>query len=172
MRLILVLALMLTTGAASAEAVCNDMPTTEQWIACTEDADSTNNINIDLQSGVDITTTGESDHGVHGKHEGSGNIDIDVQRSTITTTGASARAVFGQFAQFGSSDGNIDIDVQHSTITTNGTFAQAVFGQQSEFGSDGNIDIDVQHSTITTNGTFAQAVFGQQSLVRQQRWQY
>ena len=97
MRLILALALMLTAGAASAESVCKEMPTIGQWIACTEDADSTDDIDIDLQNGVNITTSGESDNGILGHHQGAGDITINVTgtegNKTITTEGIGAKGI-------------------------------------------------------------------------------
>ena len=75
LRLIPIVVLILVTLGADkvqAEAVCSNTPTARQWIECTEDAPSTDDIAIDLKSGVNITTIGKRDHGILGHHEAQG----------------------------------------------------------------------------------------------------
>ena len=100
LRLIPIVVLLLVTSGADkvqAEAVCSDTLTAGQWIACTEAATFMDNIDIDLQSGVNITTTGESEHGILGSHKGVGDITINVNgaqdNKTITTEGVRAHGV-------------------------------------------------------------------------------
>lgn len=44
-------------------AECSNTPAAGNWVECKEDATSTSNININLNNGVNIETSGASDHG-------------------------------------------------------------------------------------------------------------
>ena len=86
-------------GNASAQqtAVCSEAPGTGERIDCTEDADSSDDIDLTLK-GVDIDTTADDAHGVSGHHEGTGKVFVAIQtgfdeggdliRNYIDTTGA------------------------------------------------------------------------------------
>ncbi len=81
----------LVFGVATAQAqtaVCSNTPGAGERIECTKDAISTSDIDA---ANVDIDTTGNNQSGVHAKHEGDGNIDINVSSSTTDPGGAITR---------------------------------------------------------------------------------
>ena len=156
----LVLVAMLTFGAGDAlaqqTAVCSNTPATDERIEFTEDATSTDAIDIDAEC-IDIDTTGPMEHGVHGKHEGAGAIDIDVLsgvdannqviNSAIDTEGEGAHGVYGHHT----GAGKIDIDVQFAKITTASQGARGVYAFHE---GDGDIDIYFGNGSIDTTGTY------------------
>lgn len=116
-------------------------------------------------------------HGIHGQHEGIGDLSIDVEDTTITITGAQAGGILGQH----SGSGNIDIDATAATISTTGTATVGVSGAEGIFAAHtgtGDITVNIQGkevtdettmmttttaSTITTTGPWAHGVSAQQS---------
>ena len=168
----LLLLAMVATPPVQAEAVCSNAPTTGQWIACLEDATSTNDIDIDLQGGVNITTSGERDHGIFGSHEGAGDITINVNgtedNKTITTSGDQARGVYALSQGKGSIDitvTNVDITTTNTTNANNlayGVSAHQYFGSADLAPYDGtyNVKIRVSDSQINTAGTNSTGIHG------------
>ena len=175
LRLIPIVVLILVTLGADkvqAEAVCSNTPTAGQWIECTEDATSTDDIAIDLKSGVNITTTGERDHGIFGHHEGAGDITINVNgaqnNKTITTGGLLANGV----SALSKDKGSVDITVTNVDITTtgegasgqvsHGVSARQDFGLVGQTPYDGtyNVKIKVSDSQINTAGTESDGIIG------------
>ena len=175
LRLIPIVVLILVTLGADkvqAEAVCSNTPTAGQWIECTEDATSTDDIAIDLKSGVNITTTGERDHGILGHHEGAGDITINVNgaqnNKTITTGGLLANGV----SALSKDKGSVDITVTNVDITTtgegasgqvsHGVSARQDFGFVGQTPYDGtyNVKIKVSDSQINTAGTESAGIIG------------
>ena len=150
----LVLAAMLTFGAshvaAQSTAVCSNTPTSLQWIKCTENAASTNDIDIDT-SNLTISTTGENDAGIQATHGGSGNIDINSMSDTITTTGTSL--AYGILADHNGTTGDVTVRVTSPTIQAGlvGIYAQST--------SSGKLDVDVTGGSITTTETSAAGIF-------------
>ena len=139
-----VVLLLVTLGAdqVQAEAVCPDPPGTpidaNDRIECTEDNTSTNDIEIDAVD-VNIDTSPDREPGVHAKHEGAGDIDIEVQSdttSTIDTAGTDAHGIHGEHT----GTGDVIINVQKTEITTTGDSSHGVYATHT---GDGNIDIDV-----------------------------
>ena len=157
----LVLAAMLTFGASPASAqtaVCPDPPGNPgagERIECTEDATSTDDIDIDVVD-FDITTTGDSIRGIYVDHRGAGKIIIKVQGGTINTTGYYAEGVNGEHF---SGAGDVIITLIDSTIITSGESAEGVEGAHE---GTGNITIDLTNPDITTGGPYAHGVFGHQ----------
>ena len=164
LRLIPIAVLILVTLGADqvqAEAVCSDTLTAGQWIECTEDATSMSHIDIDLSSGVNITTTGESDHGILGHHQGAGDITINVNgtedNKTITTSGSRANGISALSDGKGSIDltiTNVDITTAHSTVNiAHGISARQYFLDDTlaPYGTY-NVEIRVSDSQITTAG--------------------
>ena len=161
----------LVFGVATAQAqtaVCSNTPAVENWIACTEDATSTDDITINAK-GVDIDTTGDDAHGVFGEHSGTGNVDIDITsaidsddnivRSTIDTTGDGAHGVFGW--HLGDAGGAVDIDVQFTTIITTGAGAHGVVGwHRRTSGAANDVAINVLDGSITTTGSRSHGIYG------------
>ena len=165
LRLIPIVVLILFTLGADqvqAEAVCSNTLTTGQWVACTEEATSTDDIDIDLQNGVNITTSGERDHGIFGYHQGAGDITINVTgtegNKTITTGGSNAKGVSGLSEGKGGIDltvTNVDITTTHATSQdANGISARQQFslGDQAPYDGTYHVKIRVSDSQINTAG--------------------
>ena len=179
----LVLAAMLVFGASNAAAqtqtaVCSNTPGAVEWIECTEDATSTDAIDINLKSGVNIETTAAGADGILGYHRGTGDITIDVTgvsgAGTITTSGNSADGISG----VSDGKGSVDITVSDVEITTTatedmfpniarGVIARGVVGRQSFISSalvpyDGvyDVNIDVSGSRISTKGRNGYGIYG------------
>ena len=79
-----------------------------------------------------------------------GDVTIDVQDSTIVTTGADAKGIAGVH----NNEGNVDIDVEDSTIETQGNDGDGIFGRTK----NGQLDVDVTDVNITTDGILASGV--------------
>ncbi len=144
-----------------AEAVCSDTPGAGQWVKCTENADSTKDIIINLE-GVNIAPDGDRDHGVEGSHKGKGNISITVRGTADSNSiSMSGRGKDGIHAA-GQGEGSIDIDVDDVTIITTGDgYAMGVSATQSfitfrkdnrSFDGAYHVKVDVDESSITTSG--------------------
>ena len=174
LRLMPIVALILVIFGADkvqAEAVCSNTLTSGQWVACTEDADSTNDIDIDLQSGVNITTTGNGDHGILGQHDGAGDITINVtgteDNKTIITEGA-AHGVSARSHGKGSIDitvTNVDISTTNpgSSTETKGISARQSFilgDQAAPYDGTYHVKIKVTDSQINTVGGESDGISG------------
>ena len=143
---------------------CTNTPATGERVVCEEDASSGDDIDILLQGvDIDVAATAANIHAVHGKHEGSGDIDIDVAegidgsgaavRSTIDTSGnTQAFGVFGEHTGTGA----IDIAVSATTITTTGRTGHAVHGRHH---GTGRISLDVSGSSIETTMKDAHGIY-------------
>ena len=143
--------------------VCTNTPAPDERIVCEEDASSDDQIRIQLE-GVDInvTTTLTLIHAVHAKHEGSGDIDIDVTggfdgfgrpvRDMINTSGGIE--AFGIYGEHGGT-GAIDISVSGAAITTTGRTGRGVYGRHS---GSGRISLVVSGSQIETAGQDAEGI--------------
>ncbi len=165
LRLIPIAVLILVTLGADqvqAEAVCSDTLTAGQWIECREASTSRIPIDIDLSSGVNITTTGDTDPGILGHHQGEGDITIIVtgteDNKTITTSGSQANGISALSHGKGSIDltiTNVDITTAHSTVNiAHGISASQYFLDDTLAPYDGtyNVEIRVSDSQITTAG--------------------
>ena len=168
----LFLAAALGVGEAQAQtAVCSNTPGTGERIECTEDANSTNDIDINLQDGLDINTSGESDHGIHAFHEGIGKITIRIQgvtdNNTITTSGKLSSGVFGRHE----GKGGVDITVTDVEITTTGEGTATrnamgvsgeliISGDHTPYDGNYNVKINVSGSRISTMGSAGYGING------------
>ena len=172
--LLLVLAFGVRTASAQT-AVCPDPPGTApgtgQRIECIEDAMSTSDIDIDLEAGVNITTSGESDHAFHGFHEGTGDIIIRIQgvtdNNTITTSGNLSNGVFGRHEGKGGVDITVtDVDITTTGAGTEGRNAMGVSGEliiggdHSPYDGNYNAEINVSGSKISTMGSAGYGING------------
>ena len=119
----------------------------EVWKAKTSMGSSTGNIDVDFTNGS-VTTTGDNATGINAVNEGTGDIKINVEDSTFSTT---SRSVYG------TANANIDIDVSDSTITTKQISAEGVGGQIAK---TGDLDIDLKDTDVTTSGTSSNGVAG------------
>ena len=96
MALLTMLALGAGNASAQQTAVCSATPGAGERVECTQPDTSSDDISLTLKD-IDIDTTEDDAHGVHGHHEGSGRIYIDIQtglaegggliRNDIDTTG-------------------------------------------------------------------------------------
>ena len=136
-----------------------------------EEDTSSNDINLTLK-GIDIDTTDNYAPGVHGRHEGSGNIEIDFQtgeealiRNDIDTMGDYAHGVYGRHE----GSGDIEIRGQNLDITTTGAYSHGVAGylgytystvpiEDSPPEAAGNINIVISNSTIEATGTASRGI--------------
>ena len=83
--------------------------------------------------------------GIHALHEGTGDIYIDVQHSSIETMGVFSKGVLAHHVGAGS----IDLDIRGGSVKTAGEYAYGLYGLHQ---GNGDVDIDVEDSTITTTG--------------------
>ncbi len=124
--------------AQAQTAVCSNTPDAEERIECTEDATSTSNIEIEAVD-IDIDTSVDTEPGIHAKHEGTGNVEVDVRSdtsSTIDSAGSDSHGIHGEHA----GTGDIIMNVKGTEITTTGDSSHGVYAEHT---GDGNIDIDV-----------------------------
>ena len=114
---------------------------------------------VDVRGGS-ITTKDADTYGLYNRHEGAGNIDIDVRNLDLKTESTGdpqgyGTASFGIFGWHGG-DGDIDIDVLGGSITTAGTYSYGIYGIHE---SAGDITIDTRDGhTITTTGNNAHGI--------------
>ncbi len=156
------------TGDTTITLVCTDSPavpceittrgTRGHGVHSRHHASSSGDARIKIQGNYDIrtgSTATNNAYGIYGLHQGTGNIDIDLQGSAITTTGAAAHGIHGW--KFTGSRGNVDIDVQGGSITTDGTAAHGAYGAHQ---GTGNIEINLQDGAITTAGATSYGIYG------------
>ena len=159
------------SAQAQTPAVCSAPPGPGERVECTESTTSTNDIDINLQDGLDINTSGESDHGIHGFHEGTGEITIRIQgvtdNNTITTSGKLSNGVFGRHE----GKGGVDITVTDVDITTTGEGTAVrnamgvsgeitIRGDHTPYDGNYNVKINVSGSKISTMGSAGYGING------------
>ena len=121
------------------------------------------NVYVGVTGTSSITTTGSLGYGIHGRHEGTGALEIDFSGNAITTGGDYGYGLYGRHK----GDGKIDIKLSGdgSVITINGEEGIGIYGQHddSDTGSNmGDLDIDLSGdgNMITTNGDDSWGIFG------------
>ena len=111
-----------SNALAQTTAVCSNTPNTGERIECTESADSTANIDIDLE-GYIVDTTEMDEHGIYAKHEGDGDIaislepyidpnDLTITTNNISIAGKNALGIFGHHT----GDGDITMTLKNLEI--------------------------------------------------------
>ena len=161
--LLLAAALGLGVGEAQTQtAVCSNTPGTGERIECTEDADSTDDIDIAIQ-GVDITTNEKGANGVQSSHQGLGNTDIVASNVKITTVGDEARGIYAHTSLttqniLQDALNNIFIEATHVDIITTGLSSNGIEAWHESQNSTGNITVKVQYGTINTDGLSARGI--------------
>ncbi len=142
-------------GAAWAQTpdVCSNTPGSNQRVACSERPDSSADISIDLRA-VSIRTYLDSEYGISGVHEGSGDIRINSRDGSVTTSGERARGIH---VWHNGTTGNTRITVQGGSITT---AKQSSHGVYSLHSGAGNLDIQVEGGSVTTSGERAHGILG------------
>ena len=109
--------------------------------------DEAGNLSIDARD-VDIEVHGERYlDGIFGMHRGTGDIDVDVRRGTLVTTGADSGGM--SFVHDG--DGGIKIAAHDVDIEVHGDRSVGIGGGQRYEGT-GDITIDVRDSTVAATG--------------------
>ncbi|MDE0410492.1 MAG: hypothetical protein OXN81_21815 [Alphaproteobacteria bacterium] len=109
-----------------------------------------------------ITTSGNNGRGVFASHfetdgNSSGDIDIDIIGSTITTTGGSN--AYGVYGYHNGWDGGIDISVTGgSSVSTSGASVHAIYARHLGT-ADSDIAVTVADSTVTTSGASARGIY-------------
>ena len=108
-----------------------------------------------------ITTNSYLSEGIYGVHEGTGDLLIDLQNSTVATNGTDlvnlqglgpvtlSNAVYGFHG--GGSDGDVRISVTGGSFTTRGLFSHGIVG--NHIGNRGDVVIDVRDATVRTEST-------------------
>ncbi len=101
----------------------------------------------------DTTVTTGLGIGIQGKRSnGSGDIILDVDGSSIMTNGANSNAIYGEH----SGTGKIDVDISGSTLGTNGPSSTVVNTSHS---GTGNVEIDLlDGTTLTARGDSAYGI--------------
>ncbi len=117
--------------------------------------------NVDLSGGIvigvrdsTVTASGANRYGLYARHQGAGDIDIDVVGSTVTSVQSR-----GIYALRSRGAGNIDIDLRGSTLRAQG---YGIYAFQDKLGSvaiSGGIGVNVRDSTITTSGASARGIY-------------
>lgn len=163
--LVAAFALLLPMQAQAQTAVCSNTPAAGERIECTEDSNSTNDIEINLQEGVNITTS-DAD-AIRANHQGAGDVTINVKgvsgSNTLSTSGTASTGIEGH--AYGK--GSVDITVTDVDITTTGAAGRGIDGDHAFTSSslapyDGtyNVNVDVRGSRISTTGDQATAIRG------------
>ena len=134
---------------AQTTTVCSDTPTAGQRIVCTEDAASTDDIEIST-SGLAIETTADQEHGIVGQHSGAGTVEIESRADTIATEGQIAHGIL---ASHKGSAGDIVLRAVSTNIETKRTGAGALSrGIWAETTAAGKVDVEIVGGRIATAG--------------------
>ena len=120
-------------------------------------AAATGNLGIKVTGGSTVSTTGAGAPGIEGRHSGTGDIDIDVAGSTVTTTGGTSTGNTVPHGVYGHHDGTGDIDIDVTSSTVDVSTGHGVYGRHE---SDGDIRLRVRDSTVTGTGVLAESLLG------------
>ena len=131
----------------------NSVPPPEEFIAAgvlgqskSVDLTNENDVTIDVQDST-ISTTGADAKGIAGNNEYEGDVYIDVLNSTIETLGNDADGIFGR-----TKNGQLEVNVTDVNITTDGILASGVSAVVFH-GGDSDVTITVRGGEIiTTSG--------------------
>ena len=149
-------------GEAQAQtAVCRNTPPTAERISCEEDADSTEDIDLELKNLDIMISSGLNMRAIYAEHDGQGDIDIDlailveegeVSYNSITTSATGSHGI--QAVHRGT--GDIEISTQLGSITTSGNNSRGIDALQETIvgrtRGDGDILIS-SSSDILVQGT-------------------
>ena len=100
-------------------------------------------ITIDVQNST-IVTTGAEATGIAGQHDNEGNVQINVSNSIIETQGERASGIWG-----GAKYGDVKVSATNVNVTTNGLRARGIYAQNRV--GDGDVTITVRGGEIITN---------------------
>lgn len=158
--LAILLSMVVSARDAQTQAVCSNTPESGEWIECTEDATSSENIDIST-SRQTITTTGTEEPGIKATHEGSGDISITSNSDTITTAGGTDNHAI--WAEHEGSSGNVAVQVNSATIVTGNTAPTGTIGSagvyvKSDTDTAGTLDVDIMGGSILSSGSEATGV--------------
>ena len=164
---VIAFALLLPMQVQAQTAVCSNTPAPGERIECMEDSTSTSDIDINLQSGVDITTSDNAHRAIRAYHTGVGDVTVNVKgitgANTINTSGTAGMGI--DAASDGK--GSVDITLSNVNITTTGQSGEGVVGSQffgvgdfSPYDGEFNLNMDIRESRISTMGDQARAIVG------------
>ena len=103
--------------------------------------------------GIRVTTRGDVSSGLWVKQAGSGELQMEVNDSTIVTHGNTAHGIYGYRLN---SNGDINIDVVGGSTTTGDYLSFGIYGRHQHSGGSaktGNIEIRTRNHAIETTGT-------------------
>jgi len=120
-------------------------------------ATATGNLGIKVSGGSSISTSGDGAPGIEGRHSGTGDIDIDVAGSTVTTTGGRGTQFSLPHGVYGHHDGTGDIDIDVTSSTVEVSTGHGIFGRHE---SGGDIRLRVRDSDVTGTGVLAESLLG------------
>ena len=104
--------------------------------------------------GGSIMTSGDAAHGVYGRSETRGNVDIRVEGVSITTNGGPSSMVY----DFDVTDGAYGIYGQHVGDSNSDSGAQS--GEPHARTGSGDIDIRLTGGSVTTSGEMGYGIYG------------
>ena len=138
-----------TTRGGSAEAV---------WGAATGTG-THGEVRLEL-GGSAVVTEGNTGHGILGsvRDGAEGDVTVRVREATVTTSGETAYAVWGD-ADGDGTRGDVRLDVGRSAVTTEGETGHGILGTVRD-GAQGNVVLTLRDVTVTTRGDSADAVLG------------
>ena len=115
----------------------------------------------EIRTDSSLSTTGNNAPGLHGRHDGTGDLDITSSSTEITTTGTASRGIYG----FHKGDGNIDIESRNDVIHTMSAHTEDLHNLKTEgivgrHQGVGHITIVADRTEVTTASTAAVAVRG------------
>lgn len=123
----------------------------------------TGDVNIEATD-LQITTTGQSGHGIVGWHDANGNVNVNVKRSNIVASGPRSYGVSGfvwnsiKFNQIPDpGDKTLSLQVSDSQI-------RAHHGLYARHQGSGKIDLLLSNSSITTESTNGYGIFAYHSV--------
>ena len=125
LSLLVAFGLGVTSASAQTEMNCNNTPPAGERISCDEDADSTEDIDLELKNLDIMISSGLNIRAIYAEHDGQGDIDIDlvilvdegeVFYNSITTSATGSHGI--QALHRGT--GDIEISTQLGSITTSG----------------------------------------------------
>ena len=108
---------------------------------------------------AELRTKGVESHGIYGRHQGTGAVNINVGNSSITTESTDAANSYGEtlahgiFGRHLGTGGNININVQGGSIETRGVFSYGIRGDMGEGNGDELSIVTGGGNTITTTGS-------------------
>ncbi len=116
--------------------------------------DGTGDVDLTASS-VDIETSGDVSYGIHVLHKGTGAVDLTASSVDIETSGDESYGILGWMTR--TSQGDLTIDATDVKITTGGYVA---YGIRGEHQGTGDVDLTASSVDIATDGVDADGILG------------